>query len=100
VRDIAARAGLNMQLISYYFGGKAGLYAELQRQWGQGSRDLASPGPAARPGRGRLLQGIRGQPPVGAAACLAGPVRRRPAADRPELMRWITAELACCQQAG
>jgi len=33
VREIAKRAGLNQQLISYYFGGKAGLYDALQRRW-------------------------------------------------------------------
>ncbi|MEU7002387.1 TetR family transcriptional regulator [Nonomuraea sp. NPDC046570] len=33
VGEIAARAGVNKQLISYYFGGKEGLYQELTRQW-------------------------------------------------------------------
>ncbi len=33
IQDIADRAGLNKQLISYYFGGKSGLYRELQRVW-------------------------------------------------------------------
>jgi TetR/AcrR family transcriptional regulator len=33
VSAIAARAGLNPQLISYYFGGKAGLYRALQERW-------------------------------------------------------------------
>jgi TetR/AcrR family transcriptional regulator len=33
VQDIADRAGLNKQLITYYFGGKEGLYRELGRQW-------------------------------------------------------------------
>ncbi|MBT2383940.1 TetR family transcriptional regulator [Streptomyces sp. ISL-11] len=35
VQDIAARAGVNKQLISYYFGGKDGLYRELQREWAE-----------------------------------------------------------------
>ncbi|MFB9904619.1 TetR/AcrR family transcriptional regulator [Allokutzneria oryzae] len=33
VHEIAARAGVNKQLINYYFGGKAGLYKELQQDW-------------------------------------------------------------------
>jgi TetR/AcrR family transcriptional regulator len=40
VSDIAARAGINKQLISYYFGGKEGLYAELASQWRQTSTEL------------------------------------------------------------
>jgi TetR/AcrR family transcriptional regulator len=33
VQEIAAKAGVNKQLINYYFGGKEGLYRELQKQW-------------------------------------------------------------------
>jgi TetR/AcrR family transcriptional regulator len=33
VQEIAERAGVNAQLISYYFGGKEGLYRALQRLW-------------------------------------------------------------------
>jgi AcrR family transcriptional regulator len=33
VRQIAGRAGVNAQLISYYFGGKEGLYKELVQRW-------------------------------------------------------------------
>lgn len=40
---IARRAGVNAQLISYYFDGKAGLYQELTRQGRQGSDRLADP---------------------------------------------------------
>lgn len=41
VSDIAERAGVNKQLISYYFGGKEGLYAELTRMWQQVSDDYS-----------------------------------------------------------
>ena len=43
VKQIADRAGLNQQLISYYFGGKEGLYKALQRQWAETSADLSRP---------------------------------------------------------
>ncbi|MGH3411009.1 MAG: TetR/AcrR family transcriptional regulator, partial [Streptosporangiaceae bacterium] len=33
VRDIADRAGVSKDLISYHFGGKDGLYREVQRAW-------------------------------------------------------------------
>jgi TetR/AcrR family transcriptional regulator len=42
VSDIANRAGVNKQLISYYFGGKEGLYTEMNRQWRQVSDVLSS----------------------------------------------------------
>src|SRR5216117_1433986 len=33
VSEIAARAGVNQQLIAYYFDSKEGLYKELGRRW-------------------------------------------------------------------
>jgi TetR/AcrR family transcriptional regulator len=33
ISDIASRAGVNQQLISYYFDGKQGLYRELSARW-------------------------------------------------------------------
>jgi TetR/AcrR family transcriptional regulator len=44
VRAIADRAGVNEQLISYYFDGKEGLYQALARQWQQRRRELIPPG--------------------------------------------------------
>lgn len=43
VADIAARAGVNKQLISYYFGGKEGLYRELHRWWREREATFAGP---------------------------------------------------------
>src|SRR3989442_463610 len=41
VSDIADRAGVNKQLISYYFGGKEGLYTVLANRWRDSSTELA-----------------------------------------------------------
>lgn len=44
--DIAARAGVNKQLISYYFGGKEGIYKELATSWHSSAAEMASPSQA------------------------------------------------------
>ncbi|GAB3878667.1 TetR/AcrR family transcriptional regulator [Microbispora bryophytorum] len=41
---IAARAGVNQQLISYYFGGKQGLVEELRRRWARAQESRTPPG--------------------------------------------------------
>lgn len=43
VQEIAAKAGVNKQLINYYFDSKAGLYRELQRTWLSRERTFADP---------------------------------------------------------
>jgi TetR/AcrR family transcriptional regulator len=43
VQDIARRAGVNKQLISYYFGGKEGLYRALQRSWQEAEAGFGGP---------------------------------------------------------
>lgn len=43
VSDIAARAGLNKQLITYYFGGKRGLYRALENQWLANEAEVGPP---------------------------------------------------------
>ncbi|WP_037069857.1 TetR/AcrR family transcriptional regulator [Pseudonocardia acaciae] len=43
VSRIAARAGVNAQLISYYFDGKAGLYRALMRKWRAVVTDISRP---------------------------------------------------------
>jgi TetR/AcrR family transcriptional regulator len=43
VQDIAERAGVNKQLIAYYFGGKEGLYRELHQSWLHQEATFAGP---------------------------------------------------------
>ncbi len=43
VADIARRAGVNKQLINYYFGSKEGLYLALQRDWLEREEGFAPP---------------------------------------------------------
>src|SRR5689334_9183112 len=40
VSEIATRAGVNKQLISYYFGGKRGLYQTISARWRAGEQSV------------------------------------------------------------
>ena len=94
VKDIAARAGLNQQLISYYFGGKEGLYLALQELWETTERTFAGPevpfdelivrylsAAIADPRLSRLLiwEGLEDGPPLGSASEDLSDLQRRQA---------------------
>lgn len=100
VRDIAGRAGLNMQLISYYFGGKAGLYAELQRRWGETSRELARPDQPLDQVVAAFAETSQANRPWARLLAWQGLGGGSPDAGRSELMRWNVAELQRRQRAG
>ncbi|MEU8817010.1 helix-turn-helix domain-containing protein [Actinoplanes sp. NPDC048796] len=44
VRAIAERAGVNQQLLSYYFDGKEGLFRAMNEQWAQRQAVISEPG--------------------------------------------------------
>ncbi|WP_374194453.1 TetR family transcriptional regulator [Amycolatopsis sp. MtRt-6] len=74
---IAARAGVNQQLISYYFDGKEGLYRAMSEAWGVPER-ADDPGPAAvRAGAADGVGSAR-EPRRRPAAGLVGPGVRKP----------------------
>ncbi|BCY10688.1 TetR/AcrR family transcriptional regulator [Actinoplanes sp. L3-i22] len=59
-RAIAARAGVNQQLVSYYFGGKEGLFRVMTEQWVHRREELAPPGmPVREQLREYVLESLR-----------------------------------------
>jgi AcrR family transcriptional regulator len=60
VGDIAERAGVNKQLITYYFGGKEGLYRALQQSWLEREATFSDPAlPLAEVVTNYLRDGLR-----------------------------------------
>lgn len=103
VKQIADRAGLNQQLISYYFGGKAGLYQALQARWRQTSGELNRPElPLGEVVANFLHAGLdnRSWSRLLAWQGLEDGATDQPRGGDTELMRWIVAEIAQRQASG
>jgi AcrR family transcriptional regulator len=62
VQDIANRAGINKQLITYYFGGKDGLYREIQRRWLEREASSVDPDVALDEAAARYLHDVLANP--------------------------------------
>lgn len=105
ISAIAARAGVNQQLISYYFDGKEGLYQAMSQQWQQRRRELAPPGtPLPEQLRRHALEALANPDGVRLLAWsgleYAGPDTDPDHAPRAVLMQDSVDELRALQAAG
>lgn len=103
VKQIAERAGLNQQLVSYYFGGKAGLYQALLRRWRETSADLNQPELPLDEVVVNFLHASRANPAWARLLVwqnLADEGAEHPDMDNTDLMQWMVADLRHRQAAG
>jgi AcrR family transcriptional regulator len=88
VQEIAERAGVNAQLISYYFDGKEGLYRALQQLWFDREAGFNDPDAPLEELAGRYLHATLADPRLARLLLWAGlgqpdaPAERPPADDR------------------
>jgi len=105
ISAIAARAGVNQQLISYYFNGKEGLHQAIVARWQERENDLAPAGtPLAEQIRGYALEALHNPDGVRMFAWsglqYAGPGTDPDQAPRAERMQRTIDEIRAKQQAG
>jgi AcrR family transcriptional regulator len=105
IRAIAARAGVNQQLVSYYFDGKEGLYQAMSQQWQQRQRELAPPGtPMPEQLRRYALEVLRNPEGVRVFAWsglqYTGPDNDPDRTSRTQLLTNSVDELRALQQSG
>ena len=105
VSAIAARAGVNQQLISYYFNGKEGLYQAMSQQWRQRRDELTPPGtPLPEQLRRNALEALHNPPGPRLLAWsglqYTGPDDDPDRASRAGMFSESLGELRALQQAG
>jgi len=84
VQEIADRAGVNAQLISYYFGGKEGLYQALQQLWLDREAGFNDPDAPLEELVGRYLQATLADPRLTRLLLWAGLSEPDAGAARPQ----------------
>jgi TetR/AcrR family transcriptional regulator len=105
ISAIATRAGVNQQLISYYFNGKEGLYEAMSALWAERERELAPAGmPFAEQIRRYALEALHSPEGVRMFAWgglqYTGPDSDPDQAARSERMRRTVDEIRARQEAG
>ncbi|MDL4814380.1 TetR family transcriptional regulator [Actinomadura opuntiae] len=99
VQDIADRAGVNKQLINYYFGGKQGLYLELGRRWQRTEAEINDPAVGLDEVMARYLRYAL-EDPRGLRLSAWRGLTEDPPADRPPVEREDLSELERRQAEG
>ncbi|WP_067806409.1 TetR/AcrR family transcriptional regulator [Nocardia beijingensis] len=94
VQEIAERAGVNKQLITYYFGGKEGLYREIQRGWPAAEAERADPELPFEEVAVRYLSAVREDPRPARLLVWRGLTGSGAATDHPEGADAVETDLA------
>ena len=105
IAAIAARAGVNQQLISYYFNGKEGLYQALAEHWRQVEGEMLPAGtPLPEQVRRYALEGLANPDGVRLLAWnglqYTGPESDPDQAPRSERLERSVAEIRALQESG
>jgi len=101
VRAIAARAGVNQQLVSYYFDGKEGLYEAMSQQWRERQQELTPPGtPLPEQLRQYALEVLRNPDAVRVFAWSGLQYDGTGGAFRPEILAGSIGQVRALQESG